>query len=72
MTLLLEDLKHSYVGRRIQLVQTVDPYTNLKAGDKGTVTYVSKILDDISIGVKWDTGSSMSLIYGKDDFKILD
>lgn len=53
------------VGTRLELVRMDDPWTNLKPGDKGTVVGV----DDIgSIMMKWDSGSSLSLIPGEDEF----
>lgn len=50
-------------GTRVTLVKMDDPYTTLKAGDKGTVDYI----DDIgTIHVNWDKGSSLGIIYGED------
>ena len=43
-----------------------DPYTTLKAGDRGTVEFV----DDASqITMVWDSGSRLSLIPGVDSFR---
>ncbi|RAQ30154.1 Uncharacterised protein [uncultured Ruminococcus sp.] len=51
-------------GTRITLRSMDDPQAPLP-GTKGTVSYV----DDMGqIGVKWDTGSSLSLIPGEDSF----
>ena len=51
-------------GTRITLRSMDDPQAPLP-GTKGTVSYV----DDMrQIGVKWDTGSSLSLIPGEDSF----
>ena len=51
-------------GTRITLYSMDDPQAP-PPGTKGTVSYV----DDMGqIGVKWDTGSSLSLIPGKDSF----
>ena len=51
-------------GPRITLRSMDDPQAPLP-GTKGTVSYV----DDMGqIGVKWDTGSSLSLIPGEDSF----
>lgn len=52
---------------RITLIHTNDPYTSLRPGDKGTLK--SKRVDpwgDVVISVKWDSGSSLSLIEGQD------
>ena len=40
-----------------------DPYTRLKSGDRGTVSFV----DDIgTIFVNWDCGSGLGVAYGED------
>jgi hypothetical protein len=36
-------IKPDIVGRRIKLIRTYDPYTDLKPGDKGTVVDVSEL-----------------------------
>ena len=69
-----------YVGKRIELVHTDDPYTKLKPGDKGTVTGVwaqdmsgwrgYKV--DYLLNVKWDSGSNLSMVIGRDQVKIID
>lgn len=52
-------------GTRVELVKMDDPYTTLKAGDKGTVAFI----DDLAtIHVNWDKGSSLGLVYGEDLF----
>ena len=61
----VEHLRRQYpAGTRITLHSMDDPQAP-PPGTKGTVAYV----DDIGqIGVKWDTGSSLSLIPGVDSF----
>jgi|APGre2960657404_1045060.scaffolds.fasta_scaffold00892_6 hypothetical protein len=52
---------------RITLVSTNDPYTKLQRGSQGTL--VRRSIDpwgDVTISVKWDDGSSLSLIAGED------
>lgn len=50
-------------GTRVELVEMDDPYSRLKPGDKGTV----RIVDDTgTVFVKWDTGSSLGVVYGED------
>jgi len=58
-------------GRRIQLIHTDDEYTKLKSGDLGTVQYSFKNLNDMVVQIKWDSGSNLGLILGKDTFRIL-
>lgn len=49
----------TYVGKRVRLIYSSDPYTKLSKGDEGTVTSI----DDFgTIHVKWDSGSSLGLV----------
>ena len=50
------------VGCRVELLRMDDPQAP-PIGTKGTVRYV----DDIgSLGVAWDNGSSLQVVYGED------
>ena len=62
---MLKQLKEYYTpGTRVMLIRMSDPYTNLKQGDRGTVTLV----DDIgTIHVNWDCGSSLGVVFGEDE-----
>lgn len=62
---MLKQLKVYYTpGTRVMLIRMSDPYTNLKQGDRGTVTLV----DDIgTIHVNWDCGSSLGVVFGEDE-----
>ena len=53
-------------GTRLELIAMDDPYTTLKAGDRGTVDFVD---DAGQIGMVWDSGSRLSLIPGIDSFR---
>ena len=59
----VERLRREYpAGCRVELIRMDDPQAP-PAGTKGTVRGV----DDIgSIMVSWDTGSSLSVVYGED------
>lgn len=60
-------LREQYkVGTRLELISMDDPYTQLKTGDRGTVEGVD---DAGQIMMKWDRGSSLSLIPGVDSFR---
>ena len=49
---------------RVILIRMSDPYTNLRLGDRGTVTLV----DDIgTIHVNCDCGSSLGVVFGEDE-----
>lgn len=57
---------------RIRLLSTTDPYTHLKSGDEGVVTGFHKDpWGDTVLSVKWDSGSSLSLIEGEDSYEVL-
>ena len=61
----IEMIKNKYpVGTRIKLNYMDDNYS-VPRGTCGTVEYVD---DEGQIGMKWDNGSSLSLIYGVDSF----
>lgn len=58
---------------RIQLLHTTDKHTDLKPGALGTVLreYTDPEWGEM-VDVLWDSGSTLSLIWGADAWKILD
>jgi len=46
-------------NRRVRLIHTDDPYTNLKPGDEGTIAFVD---DTGTVFVDWDNGSKLGLV----------
>lgn len=63
----VERIRAAYpAGSRVQLISMDDPWTNLKPGDLGTVVGVD---DAGQIMMKWDRGSTLSLIPGEDSFR---
>lgn len=56
-------------GTRIMLLKMDDPYSQLKRGDMGNVTHVD---DAGQIHMLWDTGSSLALVPGEDEFMKLE
>lgn len=58
-------------GARIRLLHTDDRYTKLRPGDEGTIDDITNTPwpNTRQIWVKWDSGSSLALIDGKDDFE---
>lgn len=55
------------VGTRVELIEMDDPYFHPHPGEQGTVQGV----DDMGqIMMRWDNGSSLSLVPGYDKFKI--
>ncbi len=65
----IERLRNKYtIGTRVELVEMEDIQAP-PVGTKGTVRGV----DDIgSILVDWDNNSGLSLVYGVDEFKIVE
>lgn len=63
-------------GDRIELVRCDDPYTRLQPGTKGTVTGTSGPLkfmnNEVQIHVKWDDGSTLSLIESQDSYRVIE
>lgn len=55
-------------GTRIRLIHTDDPHTDLKPGDEGTVTQVSKQGD---LHMKWDSGSMLNLLPDFDKYEVV-
>ena len=53
-------------GTRIELTEMSDPFSILKAGDRGTIEFVD---DAGHVGMFWDSGSQLSLIPGVDRFR---
>ncbi len=66
-------LDKTLAGRRIKLIYSDDPYTKLKKGDLGTIKWerYDDLWGDDSISVNWDSGSTLSLISGRDRYSIL-
>ncbi len=65
----LKRLRETYPGgTRIELQSLDVPYSKLKRGDKGTVSFVD---DTGTIHMHWDRGSSLGLIEGIDEFNII-
>lgn len=61
---MLKQLKRYYSpGTRIVLDRMNDPYTKLKPGDTGTVSFVD---DAGTIHVDWDNGSFLGVVFNED------
>lgn len=55
-------------GTRIELIRMDDPWSSLKAGDRGTVEMVD---DAGTIHMRWDSGSGLGLVPGEDAFRVV-
>jgi hypothetical protein len=61
--------REELLGRRVRLVFTDDAYTDLQPGATGTIDHV----DDLgTLFVKWDDGSTLGLIPGRDRYEFID
>jgi hypothetical protein len=56
-------------GKRIEIIYTSDPYTELKPGDRGVVEFVDALG---TVFVDWDNNAHLGLIPGEDKWKIID
>jgi len=67
---MIKNMGTSYlIGKRVRLIHTSDPYTNLKRGDEGVVSFI----DDIgTVFVDWDNGSKLGMVLGHDWFEEVD
>lgn len=57
------------IGKRVRLVRTTDPYTELRPGDLGTVDHID---GTGTMFVKWDNGSRLGLIADEDEWEVVD
>ena len=67
----LDRLRKDYpAGARVELLHMDDPYNKkLYPGSKGTVRFV----DDMgTIHVRWDCGSSLGVVYGEDNCRVIE
>jgi len=63
-----ERVAEIWKGDRIELVSTSDPYTNLKPGDRGTVSLIDS---QGTVHVQWDNGSTLGMVPGEDAFRVV-
>lgn len=65
----LKDLRDRYqAGTRVELISMNDPYSKLKPGDQGAVTFVD---DTGTVFVDWDCGSGLGVVHGEDHIRII-
>ena len=66
-------LDRTLEGKRVRLMYCEDPYTKLQKGDLGTIKWqrLDDLWGDTVTAVNWDSGSTLSLIEGKDNFVLL-
>lgn len=65
----LQMLRREYpAGTKVRVIRLDDPYRDIPKGTLGTVQFVD---DAGNIHVSWECGSSLSLIYGEDEWEKL-
>ena len=68
-SVVVERLHEQYKrGTRVELVSMNDPFTSLRPGDRGTVSFVDGIG---TIFVNWDSGSTLGVVYGEDHVRVI-
>lgn len=66
------------VGDRIELVRMADDPDPVRPGTRGTVDYVSRMMNDgrnrpyWQVGVKWDDGRGLMLVVPPDLFRFVE
>ena len=66
---LVERMREKYPpGTRVEVVSLCNEEEHLKPGTKGAVVGVD---DQPALLVNWDNGSSLSLLIGKDHFRVV-
>lgn len=64
----IEKIKNKYKkGQKVELIKMYD----LQAIPKGTKGIIDNIDDKGTLHIKWETGSTLGLIVGTDEFKII-
>jgi hypothetical protein len=67
---MLRSLRAYYTpGKRVELVSMEDPYTRLKPGDRGTVSFID---DTGTVFVDWDSGSRLGVVFSEDKIRKID
>jgi hypothetical protein len=62
------------LGKRIELIRTDNPDSDLKPGDRGTVVDVSELRYEdkpSKVWVLWDSGSRLTILEGHDDYRMV-
>lgn len=66
----IQNIKETYTkGTKVQLIKMYDLTNPVSSGTKGVIDHID---DGGTIHVNWETGSSLGLVVGIDEFKILE
>jgi hypothetical protein len=61
-------MMETLIGSRVRLIHTDDPYTILKPGAEGIVSYIDHLG---TVFVAWDDESNLGLIKGEDQWEVI-
>jgi hypothetical protein len=67
-------IKAVVLGKRIELIRSDNPYSDLKPGDRGTVVDVYELSYEgkpFKVWVLWDSDSRVTVLEGQDDYRML-
>jgi Domain of unknown function (DUF4314) len=67
-------IKPVVLGKRIELIRSDNPYSDLKPGDRGTVVDVYELSYEgkpFKVWVLWDSDSRVTVLEGQDDYRML-
>jgi hypothetical protein len=67
-------IKPVVLGKRIELIHTDNPFSDLKPGDRGTVVDVSELSYEdkpSKVWVLWDSDSRLTILEGQDDYRMV-
>ena len=67
-------IRPDVVGKRIELISTNDPYTDLKPGDRGNVVDITELSYEdkpFKVWVLWDSDSRVTILEGHDNYSMV-
>ena len=67
---MLKRIREKYpVGCTVELIEMCDPYRDMPAGLRGTVTHVD---DTGTVFADWENGSTLGAVFGEDRIRRVD
>ena len=67
---MLKRIREKYpVGCTVEIIEMCDPYRDMPAGLRGTVTHVD---DTGSVFADWENGSTLGAVFGEDRIRRVD
>ena len=67
---MLKRIREKYpVGCTVEIIEMCDPYRDMPAGLRGTVTHVD---DTGTVFAEWENGSTLGAVFGEDRIRRVD